>query len=323
MMKSVSRRSFLGMLSAAAGLGFVQDNSGRIRRWLESIYRQEDPVPPPLIPKPATWDDNALSACWIGHSTVLLNLFGTTVLTDPVFGERVGLNVGGLFTLGPKRLVAPALLVRELPPIDIILISHGHMDHCDLPSLDLLPKSCTVVVPKETGELLDGLGFRRTIEISWGETLEVGEVSVEAIPVIHRGSRYPWSPGTNWDQSDHGLSNGYLLTTRGVSVVYGGDTAFYRGYGSLRGRGITIPLAILPIGGYIPHHDNHCTPEEALVMADEMGARQILPVHWGTFPGEEGLREPISRLQEALGDQVDRIAIDTVAGTWHEPQSPD
>ncbi|MDH4069959.1 MAG: MBL fold metallo-hydrolase [Ignavibacteria bacterium] len=322
MRKSVSRRSFLGTLSAAAGLGLAQDDSGRIRRWLESIYRQDDPAPPPLIPDPATWDDNELSACWIGHSTVLLNLFGTTILTDPVFGERVGLNVGGLFTLGPKRLVAPALTVRDLPPIDIILISHGHMDHSDLPSLDLLPKECTMIVPKGTGAIFDGLWFRGMREISWGETLEAGQVVVEAIPVIHRGSRYPWAPESNAGESDPGLSNGYLLTTDGISIVYGGDTAYYEGYKSLQERGMTIPLAILPIGGYIPHHDNHCTPEEALIMADAMGARQILPVHWGTFPGEEGLKEPVERLRAALGDRVDRIAVDVIGGTWHGSQSP-
>jgi L-ascorbate metabolism protein UlaG (beta-lactamase superfamily) len=103
-------------------------------------------------------------------------------------------------------------------------------------------------------------------------------------------------------------------------VVFAGDTAFQDGFKELRRRGTLIDLAILPIGGYIPHHDNHCTPEEALIMADHMDAKHILPVHWGTFPGEEGLTEPIERLRRAIVAQ-ERIVIDEIGQTWVREES--
>lgn len=315
MNKAVSRRSFLGYVAASASPLLFDDDAGRIRRWLEGIYNQDEPAPPPLIPQPGQWNNREISACWIGHSTVLMNLFGTTVLTDPVFRDRVGLDLGGLFTLGPKRLVAPALSVNDLPPIDVVLISHAHMDHCDLPSLELLPKSSVLVAPKGLLSLFDGLGFRKVVEVGWGESMVAGAITIEGLPVRHQGTRYPWRTGVE-PGTDPGASNAYLLNTQNSFVFFGGDSAYYEGYQAIRDRENPVSLAVLPIGGYIPHHDNHCTPEEALTMADAMNAQQILPIHWGTFPGEEAADEPITRLRTTLGNRTDRIAIDRIGGTW-------
>ena len=97
-----------------------------------------------------------LHAAWLGHSTVLLKIEGTTVLTDPVFSERVGVSLG-VATLGPKRLVTPALRAEELPPVDVVLLSHAHMDHFDLPSLrSLESRRSRVVTASRTGDLLRG-----------------------------------------------------------------------------------------------------------------------------------------------------------------------
>ena len=93
--------------------------------------------PPPARPQPQRWPGRGLQAAWLGHSTVLCSFDGFTVLTDPIFSDRAGLGVGP-FTLGVKRLVAPALTLRQLPKIDLVLLSHAHMDHFDLPSLGWL-----------------------------------------------------------------------------------------------------------------------------------------------------------------------------------------
>src|SRR5437867_3520413 len=100
---------------------------------------------PTLHPDPRAWPDRGLHATWLGHSTVLLKVDGTTILTDPVFSDRVGLNIGPM-TLGLKRLVAPPLELRQLPPIDLVLLSHAHMDHFDIPTLRALEKRSTRVV---------------------------------------------------------------------------------------------------------------------------------------------------------------------------------
>ena len=313
--RSITRRDFLGGTVLPVTAGFAQYDADRVRRWLEAIYSTEPPTPSPHKPVPAEWNSQTITAAWIGHSTVLFNFFGTVILADPVFSDRVGLDIGGWFTLGPKRLVAPALPVEALPPIDLILISHGHMDHCDIASLRKLPHSTPVIMPHGTSSVLDGLKFTHVRELDWGETHEAGNIRVESFPVTHKGSRYPWSGSGSSDNERGPGSNAYVVTGNNVTIVIVGDTAYQDRFRDLRDREIRVDLAVLPIGGYIPHHDNHCTPEEAVMMADHMQARHILPVHWGTFPGEEGPSEPIERLRKAV-PEPGRIVIEEIGQTW-------
>ena len=138
----------------------LADRLGRGRgrlRWLDAI---NPPAPPPNKPDLTGWECHDLAAVWLGHATVLLRIGGMTILTDPVLSNRVGVGLG-LFTGGPRRLVAPALTVRELPPIDLILISHAHFDHLDRPTLARLPKRTPVVTAHHTRDLIRDLGFRR------------------------------------------------------------------------------------------------------------------------------------------------------------------
>jgi beta-lactamase family protein len=113
-------------------------------------------------PDPATWRDDQLTLSWLGHSTVLFNVFGVWILTDPALRARIGLSLGPL-TFGPKRHVAPALRTRELPRLDVLLLTHAHMDHFDAGTLRRLPRDITVVTASATGDLLRQLGFRRVI----------------------------------------------------------------------------------------------------------------------------------------------------------------
>ncbi|HXK05417.1 MAG TPA: MBL fold metallo-hydrolase, partial [Verrucomicrobiae bacterium] len=122
------------------------------RRYTEERTRPIRPAP--LRPNPKAWPDRGLHAAWIGHSTVLLKIDGVTVLTDPVFSRRIGIRFGPV-TLGIKRLVEPALHIRELPRIDLILLSHAHMDHFDIRSLRRLEgRGSTVVTAARTSDLL-------------------------------------------------------------------------------------------------------------------------------------------------------------------------
>jgi L-ascorbate metabolism protein UlaG (beta-lactamase superfamily) len=202
--------------------------------------------------------------------------------------------------------------MESLPPVDVILLSHGHMDHCDTATLRRLSGPTRVIMPQETASILDGLSFAEVTELAWGAMSEVGGVHVEAFPVTHKGARFPWSGSSKGSGPG---SNSYIISRNDTTIVFAGDTAYQERFREIALRGNTVDLAILPIGGYIPHHENHCTPEEALIMADDMSARHILPIHWGTFPGEEPLTEPIERLRSAVSDPA-RIVIDTIGQTW-------
>src|SRR5207253_6707382 len=122
------------------------------------------------IPAPCSWANNAITAAWLGHSTVLLNFYGITILTDPVLCKRVGADTP-LGTIGAKRLVAPALKARQLPPIDLVLLSHGHMDHLDPATLRALPGTPRAVTAKATADLLADTKLKpqHVQELSWGE----------------------------------------------------------------------------------------------------------------------------------------------------------
>src|SRR2546421_11651948 len=122
----------------------LADRLGRGRGRLRLLDGLNAPARARLKPNLAGWDDHDLAAAWIGHATVLLRVGGMTILTDPVLSNRVGVGLG-LFTGGPRRLVAPALRLRELPPIDLILLSHAHFDHLDRPTLARLPRRIPVI----------------------------------------------------------------------------------------------------------------------------------------------------------------------------------
>jgi L-ascorbate metabolism protein UlaG (beta-lactamase superfamily) len=122
--------------------------------WHEWRVEGPRPIAPALArPKPAEWSDNRITAAWLGHATVLINFFGTKILTDPVLFSRIGIRLPGL-TLGPKRLTAPALTVRDLPKVDIVLLSHAHFDHFDMRTLHRFHRSTKVITAPRTSDLL-------------------------------------------------------------------------------------------------------------------------------------------------------------------------
>jgi L-ascorbate metabolism protein UlaG (beta-lactamase superfamily) len=313
-----SRRRFLtalGLSLAAAPLGLKADGTRR-SRW-EMMTQNEEPSAPQHTPDPRAWNDDEITVAWIGHATVLINFLGTKIITDPVLGERIGLDISGLFTLGPRRLVLPALTYDELPPIDLILLSHAHMDHLDTPTLRKFHRTIPVVIAKNTLDVVEDLGFEQVYELDWGEWAEAAGVRVEALEVTHFGWRYPWEKDRSKGFHEGRSYNAYRLTRNGRSVLFGGDTAYHERFRSLKDRGPAIDLAILPIGAYDPWIHAHANPEQALAMADHMGAHHILPIHWGTFiQSEEPTGEPIDRLRKAAGDRGDRIVLDAIGKSW-------
>ncbi len=174
---------------------------------------------------------------------MLLKLNGTTILTDPVFSSRIGLNFGPV-TLGIKRLTEVAAPVSEMPPVDLILLSHAHMDHFDLPSLrELEGKDTEVVTAFRTADLLRTRRYKRVQELRWGETVRAGEATVSAFEVNHWGARM---------RSDvYRGYNGYTVETQGFRIIFGGDTAYTDAFRQLRSSR-RFDLAVMPIGAYDP-----------------------------------------------------------------------
>ena len=271
-------------------------------------------VPPaPHQPLPAAWPVEKVTAAWLGHATVLVNFFGVRILADPVLFARCGFRLGPL-TLGPKRRIAAALAPAALPPIDLVLLTHAHMDHLDLRTLHALPRDTVVVAAARTADVFRRVKFREVIELDWGETREVqtarGAVTVSAFHLRHWGARVR--------HDDFRRYNAYVLERGGRRLCHMGDTARTdaRALGS---RG-PIDLLCAPIGAYDPWIHAHCSPEEAVAMADEAGARFIMPIHHQTFKlSWEPMSEPIARFQAALAHDPQRIALTEIGQTFTLP----
>ncbi len=272
-------------------------------------------LPAPHKPHPASWSDGALTAAWLGHATVLMNFHGVNVLTDPVFSARAGLRILPGFTLGPKRYVQPALAIAELPRIEIVLLTHAHMDHLDLASLKKLDRSATVVTARATADLLRGMNFKKIIELDWGQSAGIetrgGPLRVEAFEVNHWGARMQHDTYRGF--------NGYVLERASLRVVVSGDTAFTPLFGRLRDGG-PVDLMLAPIAAYDPWIAAHCTPEQAVEMADMAGARYVMPIHHQTFKlSWEPMDEPIARFKNALAAEPWRIALTEIGETFTLP----
>jgi len=252
--------------------------------------------PAPRKPDLSSWTDDGLHALWIGHSTVFLRIDGLTILTDPVFSTKIGVGVGPL-TIGMKRLVAPAILAEDLPAPDVILLSHAHMDHFDLPSLRTLEhRGTTVVTAAGTSDLLRVKRYQKVHELKWNETARVASASIRAFEVRHWGAR------THTDI--HRGYNGYVIEAGQHRVLFGGDTAYTESFRRLRSSK-EFDLAIMPIGAYDPWINAHCNPEQAFQMANDAGANLILPVHHQTFKlSSEPYFEPIERMLTAAGERA-------------------
>jgi L-ascorbate metabolism protein UlaG (beta-lactamase superfamily) len=233
-----------------------------------------------------------------------MNYFGTWLITDPALANRIGIRVAGI-TMGPRRLTRPALQPGELPRLDLILISHAHMDHLDLATLARFPRDTRVITHRGVGDLLRR--FHQVDEIRWGEVLTHDGLTVEGVGARHWGAR------TIHDQQ-RGFG-GFLLEKSGRRVLYAGDTAYTGLYREYDGRG--IDLAILPIGAYDPWIANHANPEEAWTMGLEMGAHAIMPIHHSTFRlSREPMDEPLRRLLKAAGAEENRVVAREIGQSW-------
>ncbi|HVQ86748.1 MAG TPA: MBL fold metallo-hydrolase [Actinomycetes bacterium] len=217
---------------------------------------------------------------FLGHATVLLEVEGTRVITDPV------LRRGASFL----RRVPRAADLRGYTDADVVLISHMHHDHLDLPSLRLMSKDCLIVVPKGAGDWLRTKGLRTVVELEPGEIVKHGAVTVTATYADHSGRREPLGPTA--------LAVGYLIEAGPALVYFAGDTDLFEGMGELAPRG-ELDVALLPVWGWGPNlGPGHLNPKRAALAAQLLRPRYAVPIHWGTLSPAGMHRLPLSRIYD-------------------------
>jgi L-ascorbate metabolism protein UlaG (beta-lactamase superfamily) len=304
-MTRFNRRSLLAT-GALAGAGAAwttlsESWSARFLRARMAEFGQDVPAAP-HTPTPEAWPDNAITLAWLGHATVLVNFYGVRILTDPVLFTRIGVDLG-IGSLGPQRLVQCALPPDTLSDIDLVLVSHAHFDHLDTPSLAAVRGRPAAVMAPATSDLLPRRRYSTVQELRWNESARVatprGEVVVRAIEVKHWGARI--------QRDTYRGYGGFVLEREGRRLLIGGDTAVTNAFRDHRRYG-PFEAAVMPIGAYNPWIANHCTPEQAVTMADAAGARLFLPVHHQTFSlSREPLHEPIGRAEQVLHAERGRL----------------
>jgi L-ascorbate metabolism protein UlaG (beta-lactamase superfamily) len=207
---------------------------------------------------------------WVlGHSTLLINFFGTTILTDPVLRRWA--------TFAPRHTAA-SHTPGQLPWIDYIVLSHAHHDHWNIKTLKMLaPQTSTIIVPKNCADLLLDIDFKNILEIDWGEETRIEPLTFRAFKPIHWGERYPWQ------QRRRGF-NSYIIQKNGTSIFFCGDSA-YGDFFKEVGAANKIDLALLPIGAYTPKklQKSHMGPYDAWRAFEDLRANHLIPMHWGSF----------------------------------------
>ena len=254
-----------------------------------------DPAPPgdPMAPPPA----GAVALTFIGHASFLIRLGGLTVLADPIFSRRCS-PVGWA---GPERARPPGRTLAQLPPIDLVLVSHNHYDHLDLPSLRAIvardrPR---IVTPLGNGTLLAqaGADAAAITELDWWDGATVGDARVTATPARHFSARTPWD-------GNRALWSGFMIDGPAGRVLFAGDSGDGPHWPAIAARLGAPDLALLPIGAYDPRRlmrRVHMDPEEAVGAHVALGARRSVGMHHGTFQlTDEPIDEPPARLAAEL-----------------------
>jgi N-acyl-phosphatidylethanolamine-hydrolysing phospholipase D len=325
-------------------LEFVPKTLAEVLRWRWDASRHGLPRPP-STPIPQVAPDHGFLAhngragaamhpavTWIGHATVLAQLGGLSLLTDPIFSPRASPTT----LAGPKRHLPPGLPLHQLPHVDLVLVSHNHYDHLDAASVDALNRQAggppLFVVPLGLKAWLASRGIENAIELDWWDRHPVktphGEAEVVLVPAQHWSAR-----GLN-DRMNT-LWGGFAVFSHHCHLFFAGDTAYSRDFHDMREHfaprqtpalGGGFDIALLPIGAYEPRwfmSSQHVNVDEALKIHADLGAKRSLGVHWGTFAlTDEPLDEPPRVLAEERGRRgltANEFFTIAIGETWRVP----
>jgi L-ascorbate metabolism protein UlaG (beta-lactamase superfamily) len=261
--------------------------------WPDWVRARPGPPPPRCVA------GGAMRVTWVNHATVLVQFDGLNVLTDPIWSERAS-PVGWA---GPPRHRPPGVRFEDLPRIDVVLVSHNHYDHMDLPTLRRLAREHRprVFVGLGNARYLADRGVAGAVDLDWWQGVTVvgpaGPVRVASVPVRHQSARTP-------TDGRRTLWTGFALRGPSGAVYVGGDTGYGAHFRAAAAREGPFRLALLPIGAFLPRDllaDHHMSPRDALAAARDLEAGTTVPMHFGTFAmGGDGPRDALDSLRTAL-----------------------
>jgi L-ascorbate metabolism protein UlaG (beta-lactamase superfamily) len=235
---------------------------------------------------------------FIGHSTFLIQSQAANIIIDPVYSDRAG----PFGRIGPRRVRWPGVAFADLPPIGIVLLSHNHYDHCDVPTLRALKQRFdpVFITPLGNARVLRKTGTSRIEELDWWDHITVASVITTVTPSQHFSARTPWDRNL-------ALWGGFAVDVAGKRVYFAGDTGYVTYFSEIRRRVGAIDVALLPIGAYEPRwfmKPLHMNPAEAVQAHIDLGSPLSIASHFGTFRlTAEGIDEPITDLAQALSER--------------------
>ena len=259
---------------------------GRWREWVDAA-----PGPPP----PARAGDGGLRVTFVNHATTLIQMDGMNILTDPIWSDRCS----PVSFAGPKRHRPPGIRFEELPKIDVVLVSHNHYDHLDLPTLRMLQKEHDpmIITPLGNGALMARGGVKGARELDWWGAADAGGLRITAVPAQHFSAR-------GISDRNRNLWGGFVIAGPSGNVYFAGDTGWGKHFAEVAERFGPMRLAILPIGAYLPRwfmKPAHISPAEAVDAHDALKASTSMAIHFGTFNlGDDGETQPVDDLREAI-----------------------
>lgn len=233
------------------------------------------------------------SYTWIGHSSFLIQMNGLNILTDPVFEKRMGFS---------KRLSEPGLSLDELPEIDIVVISHGHYDHLEFPTLKRLKGDPTFYVPSGLKSLFHKKGYQKVVEADWWDDFHHKGIDIHFVPAQHWTRRSLFDTNTShW--------GGWIFQSEKETYYFVGDTGYFRGFQEI-GKRFAIDIVFMPIGAYEPEwfmNVSHINPEDAVKAFIELQAKMFVPMHYGAY---------------RLADDTGHEALERLFSEWYRMKLP-
>lgn len=259
-----------------------------IFKWLVTREKNLWPLKvPQRHPPPLTkLDPHEVRVIYITHATTLIQTANFAILTDPIWSERAS----PFSWIGPKRVQQPGISISNLPKINLILISHNHYDHLDIPTLLALQRRFNplIIVPLGNAKLLSKYGLKRVKEMDWWERMAYQQTVISLLPAQHWSARW-------LNDRNQSLWGSYGIEIENKKIYFAGDTGYSPHFKLIYQRWGTPDIALLPIGSYLPRWilaESHISPEEALLAHQDLHANQSMGIHFNVFPlGDEAYNE--------------------------------